>query len=49
MVRNVDKVHPIVLSRGEHLVDPHSNAHSQEVAAEHIRDHFVPPALLEVG
>ena len=48
-VGDIAEIDPVVLSRGELAVDPHADAHSCEIAPEHVHDHLVPPALLEVG
>ena len=48
-VGNVAEIDPVVLAGGEDAVDPHSDAHSREIASEDVHDHLVPPALLEVG
>lgn len=46
---DLGEAHPVVLASGELLVDPHAEAHAQEVASENVRNQLVPPALLEVG
>lgn len=46
---DLGEAHPVVLARLELPVDPHADTHAQQVAAEHVRDHLVPPAFLEVG
>lgn len=46
---NLGEAYPVIFARLQLPVDPHTDAHAEEVASENICDHLVPPAFLEIG